>query len=83
MVPIQDLRKSTVITSKSKSSIEERNKVGVKLKKVLYSFLRGKTIRIRDGSMSSGEDLVLSSLVRYKSANNLEERVLRIIFHSN
>ena len=83
MVPIQDLRKSTIITSKSKNSIEERNKVGVKLKKVLYSFLRGKTIRIRDGSMSSGEDLVLSSLVRYKSANNLEERVLRIIFHSN
>ena len=83
MVPIQDLRKSTVITSKSKSSIEERNKVGVKLKKVLYSFLRGKTIRIRDGSMSSGEDLVLSSLVSYKPANNLKERVLRIIFLSN
>jgi len=83
MVPIQDLRKSTIITSKSKNSIEERNKVGVKLKKVLYSFLRGKTIRIRDGSMSSGEDLVLSSLVRYKPANNLKERVLRMIFLSN
>ena len=53
------------------------------LKKVLCSFLRGKTIRIRDGSMSSGEDLVLSSLVRYKSADDLEERVLRIIFLSN
>ena len=33
MAPIQDLRKSTIITSKSKSSIEERNKVGVELKK--------------------------------------------------
>ena len=83
MVPIQDLRKSTIITSKIKSSIEEKKNVGVELKKVLCSFLRGKTIRIRDGSMSSGENLVLSSLVRYKSADDLEERVLRIIFLSN
>jgi len=82
-MPIQDLRKSVIITSKDKDSIERKNKTSMRLKKILYSFLRGKPIRIRDSDMSSGKSLVLSSLIRHKPTVNLKEKVLRIIFFSN
>jgi len=82
-VPIQDFRKSAIITSKGKSSIEEKNKTSMRLKKILYSFLREKTIRIRGSNVSGGKSLVLSSYIRYKPAVNPKEEILKIILLSN
>jgi len=71
----QDLRKSAVITSRDKSSVEERNKTDMRLKKILYSFLKEKVIRIRDSGMSDNKDFVLNNLIRHKPTINLEGRV--------
>jgi len=42
ITPTQGLKKSTFITGKNNSSLEEENKTSMRLKEDLYSFLRKK-----------------------------------------
>ena len=44
IVLIQDLKKSTVITSKNNRCLEEGNEICIGLEESLYNFLRKKTI---------------------------------------
>lgn len=82
MALTQDLRTSAIIAYKDNNSIERRNKIGMKLKEILYSFLRGKTIEIKYSSSNSGKGLILSSLVKYQLTVDLERENLRVIFLS-
>jgi len=63
IVPTQSFRESAIITGQGKSNIKRENEAGIRLKRIPCSFLRRKTIMVRDGGISSGKSLILSGLL--------------------
>ena len=52
------------------------------LKKVLHGVLRKNTLRIKHSSVDSSKNIILSGLVRHKSAVDPEGRILEVILLS-